>query len=394
MAKIAYVGLPLHGHTNPTLPIVRELVNRGHTVLYYNSESFRNKVEPTGIDFRPLPEPLPTERELSETLNTLMQAAQTFAGMSRHLTHFLVTEFKREQPDLVLYDSAAMWGYVAARMNRVPHICLITTFVLDGLHNVLDWQAKLRFFWSMLSHMPKMIPWRRTMAREFGKDNVGNVTEYADVNIVFTSQEFHPKSNFIDERFHFVGPSFDTTQQSNDFPFEQLTAKTTIYISLGTVNHLNTAFYQATFEAFSDYPAQFVLAVGKNTDIASLGQIPSNFIVRQHVPQLEILQRVQAFITHGGMNSTHESLCYGVPLLVNPAHVEQLLNGQRVADMGAGILLDNQRPIKATALREGLHRLLHESAYREKAAHIGQTLRDAGGYLAAVRIIEERLKKL
>lgn len=393
MAKIVYVGLPLHGHTNPTLPIMRELVNRGHTVLYYNSESFRNKIEPTGVDFRSLPEPLPTEREISESFNTFMEAAQIFAGLSRHLARFLIPEFKREQPDLVLHDSAAMSGYIAARINRIPHICLITTFVLDGLHNTLNWQARLRFVWSMLSHTPKMMHWRHTMVQEFGKENIGNITEYTDVNIVFTSHEFHPKSRFIDERFHFVGPSLDTTQQSDTFPFEQLTAKTAIYISLGTVNHLNTAFYKTAFKAFGDYPAQFVMAVGKNTEIASLGQIPSNFIVQQYVPQLEVLQRVKAFITHGGMNSAHEGLYYGVPLLVNPAHAEQLLNGQRVADLGAGILLDNQRPVKATVLRDSLHRLLHEPAYREKAAQLGQTLHNAGGHLAAVRVIEERLNK-
>lgn len=31
MAQIAYVGLPLHGHTNPTLPIMRELAHRDHS---------------------------------------------------------------------------------------------------------------------------------------------------------------------------------------------------------------------------------------------------------------------------------------------------------------------------------------------------------------------------
>ena len=32
MAKIAYAGLPAHGHTNPTLPVMRELVQHGYEV--------------------------------------------------------------------------------------------------------------------------------------------------------------------------------------------------------------------------------------------------------------------------------------------------------------------------------------------------------------------------
>jgi UDP:flavonoid glycosyltransferase YjiC (YdhE family) len=50
--KIAYIGIPAHGHTNPTLPVMRELVARGHEALYYNAAWFREKVAPTGVDFR------------------------------------------------------------------------------------------------------------------------------------------------------------------------------------------------------------------------------------------------------------------------------------------------------------------------------------------------------
>lgn len=59
-------------------------------------------------------------------------------------------------------------------------------------------------------------------------------------------------------------------------------------------------------------------------------------------------------------------------------------NGQRVADVGTGILLDDKRPVTAHALREGVDRLLREPSYREKATYFGQTLRNAGGSLAAV----------
>ncbi|MEZ4518938.1 MAG: hypothetical protein R3C44_19670 [Chloroflexota bacterium] len=83
MAKIAYIGLPAHGHTNPTLPVMKELTKRGHTVLYYNAESFRDKVSPTGVDFRPYPDPMPTERELSEALYELINASLILARIQR-----------------------------------------------------------------------------------------------------------------------------------------------------------------------------------------------------------------------------------------------------------------------------------------------------------------------
>lgn len=51
MSKIVFFCIPAHGHTNPTLEVVRELVNRGHEVLYYSYEAFREKIETAGAKF-------------------------------------------------------------------------------------------------------------------------------------------------------------------------------------------------------------------------------------------------------------------------------------------------------------------------------------------------------
>lgn len=391
MAKIAYVGLPAHGHTNPTLPVMKELVRRGHDVYYYNAESFRAKVSPTGVHFRPLPEPLPTEREVSEALHEFINASLMLSRMSRPLAYYLIEEFGQNRPDLVIYDSAAMWGYIAARTHQILNICFVTTFVLDGSAGAIGLGTMARFIWSALPHVPKLLNWRRSMAREFGRENSGGITEYAAANIVFTSKEFHPQNSFIDGRFHFVGPAIDPTTRDGDFPFEQLHEGTKVYISLGTINHLDDTFYQASFAAFAHYPAQFILSAGKNTDISQLGGAPDNFLVYNYVPQLSILQQVDAFITHGGMNSVHEGLYYGVPEIVVPHQFEQLLNGKRVAQTKAGILLGDKRPygrVTAQELRHALQQLLNTPLYRQNAQRIGKTLVNAGGYLRAVDEIE------
>jgi UDP:flavonoid glycosyltransferase YjiC (YdhE family) len=40
------------GHTNPTLPLVAELVRRGEHVIYYSLEDFQPAIEQTGATFR------------------------------------------------------------------------------------------------------------------------------------------------------------------------------------------------------------------------------------------------------------------------------------------------------------------------------------------------------
>jgi MGT family glycosyltransferase len=287
-----------------------------------------------------------------------------------------------------------MWGYIAARTHHVPHVCFVTHFVLDGSQRSIGFGTLARFFWTAIPHLPTLIGWKKRMNRQYGKDVAGGLTEYGDLNIVFTSREFHPENTFVDDRFRFVGPSIDPATRDGELTAElaNLTDdRPLVYISLGTINHLDIAFYHAAFKAFADYPAQFVLSAGKNTDLAELGTIPANFIVRRYVPQLEILQRADAFITHGGMNSVHEGLYYGVPEVVVPHQMEQLLNGKRVAETGVGVLLGDQYPygrVTASELRAALDAVLNNPTYRHYARQFGESLKSAGGYPRAVEEIE------
>lgn len=51
MSKIVFFCIPAHGHTNPTLGVVRELISRGHQVFYYSYNMMREKIEATGATF-------------------------------------------------------------------------------------------------------------------------------------------------------------------------------------------------------------------------------------------------------------------------------------------------------------------------------------------------------
>ena len=41
MSKIVFFSMPAHGHTNPTIEVVKELVSRGHEVVYYSFSEFK-----------------------------------------------------------------------------------------------------------------------------------------------------------------------------------------------------------------------------------------------------------------------------------------------------------------------------------------------------------------
>ncbi|WP_228275853.1 glycosyltransferase [Gracilibacillus oryzae] len=77
MSKIVFFSLPAHGHTNPTIPVVAELVARGHQVRYYSFLVFQEKIERAGAEFEACDEFLPdtSEKELKK------KAGRDFAAL-------------------------------------------------------------------------------------------------------------------------------------------------------------------------------------------------------------------------------------------------------------------------------------------------------------------------
>ena len=50
--KIAWFCIPAHGHTNPTLGLVKALTEAGHKIYYFSFEMFREKIENAGAVFK------------------------------------------------------------------------------------------------------------------------------------------------------------------------------------------------------------------------------------------------------------------------------------------------------------------------------------------------------
>jgi MGT family glycosyltransferase len=246
----------------------------------------------------------------------------------------------------------------------------------------------------MIPVLPRYLMTARRIHSRLGVKNVGlmgAVMNLGAMNIIYTSREFQPNSDKYDDRFQFVGPSISPRPHDSGFPFEQITRKPVIYISLGTINNDNPDFYRQCFAAFADHPGQFILSAGKQTDIAALGAIPENFIVRNFVPQLEVLEHTDLFITHGGMNSVSEGLWYGVPLIAVPQQVEQASVAHEIQAQGAGIALGMKSPfgvVTAAELRAAVDQILNNHAtYQQAAVRLGDSFRAAGGYARAADAI-------
>ncbi len=210
-----------------------------------------------------------------------------------------------------------------------------------------------------------------------------------ELNIVALPREFQPDADTFDERHVFVGPCIAPRSNGSIFTLDQLTDRPLLYISLGTVFNTDTKFYAACFEVFADSDWQVVMSIGTNIDPSSIGQkTPNNFVVSPHLPQLEILQNADMFITHGGMNSTMEAIYYGVPMVVVPQQPEQAMTAARVAELGLGISLEPEQ-VSASTMRHAVNAVCGDASYRRRVAEMQKAARDAGGYLRAANAIQQ-----
>lgn len=129
---------------------------------------------------------------------------------------------------------------------------------------------------------------------------------------------------------------------------------------------------------------RLALAAG-STPIESLGPLPNGVVVSAHLPQIELLQHADVFITHGGNNSVTEACAAGVPMIVLPLSTDQFAAATAIERAGIGIVLD-PNTVTAQALGDAVTRLLSDGA-EERIKVIARSVAADGGAGAAVTAI-------
>ena len=383
MAAIFFFSLPAHGHVNPTLPLVRELTSRGHRVLYYDVEAFREKIEAAGAQFVPIdaympPAPEDIDRRAGKDFASLIEMA---ADLTLSLNERVAQDVAEHHPACVVGDSVCIWGKLLARRHGLPFICSTTTFAFN------DQSARLMKrqpgeVLRMLLGMPRMARKLRQL-REHGHDApdvislIGNDTKTP--TIVYTSRLFQPMSETFGDSYAFVGPSVMQRypRRPHDRPL--------VYVSRGTVLNNAPDFYRSALQALSGMDCDAILSIGDAVDPAALGPVPGNVRIFPRVNQLEVLAGADVFLTHCGMNSVSESLLCGVPMVLFPQHGEENAVAIRCEQLGAGLRL--KRP-SASCIRSALEAVLGDDRYRRAAQTVAEDFARCGGAAEAADFVE------
>ncbi|MGF1485613.1 MAG: glycosyltransferase, partial [Prochloraceae cyanobacterium] len=201
--------------------------------------------------------------------------------------------------------------------------------------------------------------------------------------------EFEFPRQELPQWFHFTGPYHNQTSRKQvSFPWEKLNGQPLIYASMGTLQNRQVDVFEKIAAACANLEAQLVISLGGANTPESLPKLPGNPIVVGYAPQLEILPKAALVITHAGMNTTLESLTYGVPMVAIPVTNDQFGISARIVWTGTGEAIPRSK-LTTSQLENAVRKVLTADSYKKNAMRLNEAIERSGGVKQAADIVEK-----
>lgn len=373
--KILFINLPYHGHVVPTIGLVQELLKQGCEVTYLMPFGWEDKVAESGAVFAGYE----NHRQLSEQIKNAYAAAEKIIG-----------DF-----DLIIYEQFFFLGKHLAEKHGKP---VVRIFTAPATNKKLMQEY-------LASGGPLGIFKWKWVAREFTKDIVKGkgitlktdnwldeiIENPPELNLVYTLREYQPYvEDFSKECFKFLGPSvYARKAEPIDFIKSD---RPVIYISLGTIIKGDTAFFQNCIESFRGENVDVIISVGKKFEQKKLKNVPDNIHISPSVPQVDVLEYADVFVTHGGMNSVSESLVKGTPMVVIPFVSDQPVNATQIETLGLGKRLEYKH-VTSESLKQTVFSVLHDKQIASNMKKTQELIAKAPGNAGGARMIIDYYRK-
>jgi len=378
MARILFMAPPLIGHLNPLLAVASLLARDGHELAWAVHARQVGARLPEGscvfsLDAGDVVTSItaPTVRGLESVRLFFEDYAMPLAAQSLPLIEQAALAFK---PDVMVVDHQMVAGALVARKLNIPWLTSITTSAsILRMSPLLDEWVASQYLTLQQHYLPTSAVVERPDFSPWG-------------NLVFSIDELLGTAHArVDAPYHFLGPASGEGRREIDFPWSWLRDDCRhLLVSLGTISRdRDTRFFEVMMQALADMPAVQAVIVGPSS-LVELA--PTNVLVRDYVPQLALLKKVQGVICHAGHNTVCESLLHDLPMIVAPIRDDQPVIARQVIDAGAALFMRHGK-VTVTTARDTIHELLNSTSLRSHAARLGQVLRASPGAQGAAKHI-------
>lgn len=393
-AHIAMFSIAAHGHVNPSLDVIRELVDRGHRVSYAIPASFAEKVAATGAEPVIWTSTLPTDEDPDAWGTELIDNIEPFLADAIQALPQLAEAFAGDEPDLVLHDITSYPARVLAHRWGVPAVSLWP--------NLVPWEGyEKEVAEPMTAELKQTERGQAYYARFEGwlaENGLGHVPADDFVSrprrgLVLIPEALQPNADRVNrEMYTFVGACQGDRADQGEW-VRPAGAEKVLLVSLGSSFTKQPAFYRECVAAFGDLPGwHVVLQIGAHVDPAELGDVPGHVEVRSWVPQLAVLKQADAFITHAGAGGSQEGLATGTPMVAVPQAVDQFGNADMLQSLGVARHLPMEEA-NAASLREAVLALVGDPEVAARCARLSEQMAREGGTPRAADLIEAELSR-
>lgn len=378
MSRFLIVPLPLMGHAYRALAVAEELSARGHEVAWCGSKAYLGPLlGPDATLF-----PTGTRMLRDQAMHGIAALKSLWEEYVIPMAHFMLPAVNRAagayQPDMVVVDQHALAGALAAHRHGLPWATLVTG-AMELTHP--------------LAALPRVDAWVRAQIAALCQGVSVTAADFdplfsPHLVIAFTTAALTGEQPFPDH-FALVGPA--VLERPSAFEHGLLDpARRKVLITVGTLaTDLAGDFLQRAAAAVAPLSATVqAIVVGPPR---LLPDPPGNVLVVPSVPMLALLPRLDAVISHGGMNTANEALAHGVPLVLAPIRHDQPVVASQVVRAGAGIRVSFNR-VRPSQLREALVTILDDPSYRRAATRIANSFAAAGGAPAAAECMERAVQ--
>jgi MGT family glycosyltransferase len=191
----------------------------------------------------------------------------------------------------------------------------------------------------------------------------------------------------LDSTWHRMDSSVRETDAEYSVPAEianRPEGSSLVYLSLGSLGGADVDLMRRLIDVLGRTRHRFIVSMGPQH--AELELAP-NMTGAEFVPQTKVIPQVDLVITHGGNNTTTESLHFGKPMILLPLFWDQYDNAQRMDELGFGVRLATYDFTEAQ-MNEALDRLLSDDDLRARMAANGEAIRSRDGLRVGADVIE------
>ena len=416
MRRIGILSFSSPGHYYPLTALGRRLQLRGHEVVYFQVADLEPPIRAAGLEFRQIGRedfPLGSLRTRDEELGQLTGPAALRCALrgirlkSLMLFRDAPAAIRDEGIDALLIDQIELAGGTVAEHLGLPFVSVAAALPVNldpsvppvnlpwshragigaGLRNRLGNAACEWTFSGVLRTINRQrrawgLPESRGM-----NDTFSGLAQVAQLPVALELP-----GRRLPPGFHHTGPWTDPEARAPvDFPWSRLDrSRPLVYVSMGTLQNGILRTFRIIAEACAGSDLQLVITLGGGQDPALLGDLPGDPIVVGYAPQLELIRLASLTISHGGLNTTIESLAQGVPVVVLPVTYDQPGVGVRVECSGVGWSIPVGR-LTVARLRDAVRTVLADPTFRERASQLRSKIHAADGLSRAAEVIESSL---